>query len=285
MVVRDFGQTNANCPPSKHSTGSCTGFEVSSIQRIFRRVLTQLGQTEMNRLDDLLKTTEIVQRQSALQDLKEVPKKPSLTHLDLLLDHLEWLQVLTIGGEALRQIPAALVRHFAAAAKVLRVNELRVVQPAKRYTLLICLLYRMQLRTRDDVVDMFVKRMMKIHNRARERLLQIQARQRETAEHLISTLAGMLEVVGTDGSADERIHRIEHIVAEGGGLDSLREGCEAVQAWSNNNYFPLLARPYQRHRHLLFRLARTLQLVSTTQDQSLLTALQFVIAHQDRRAE
>jgi hypothetical protein len=32
-------------------------------------------------------------------------------------------------------------------------------------------------------------------------------------------------------------------------------------------------------------LARTLQLVSTTQDQSLLTALQFVIAHQDRRAE
>ena len=170
----------------------------------------------MHRLDDLLKTTEIVRRQSAFQDLKEVPKKPSLTHLDLLLDHLEWLQGLTIRGEALRQIPAALVRHFAAEAKVLHVNELRVVQPAKRYTLLICLLYR-QLRPRDDVVDMFVKRMMKIHNRARERLLQIQARQRETAEHLISTLAGMLEVVGTDGSADERIHRIEHIVA--GDLD------------------------------------------------------------------
>jgi hypothetical protein len=38
----------------------------------------------------------------------------------------------------------------------------------KRYTLLLCLIRRMRVRTRDDAAEMFVKRMGKIHRQARE---------------------------------------------------------------------------------------------------------------------
>ena len=90
---------------------------------------------------------------------------------------------------------------------------------------------------------MFIKRLLKIHNQARQRLLEIQARQRETTEHLVSTLAGVLEVVGGQEPAEAKMRRIEGLVSERGGLETLRANCEAVQTWSNNNYFPLLARP------------------------------------------
>jgi hypothetical protein len=75
------------------------------------------------------------------------------------------------------------------------------------------------------------------------------------------------------------------VFAERGGIDRLQEDCEAVQAWSNNNYLPLLGPPYKRHRYLLFRLIDALQFVSTTHERALLDALAIARANQNRRAE
>ncbi|HKF23978.1 MAG TPA: Tn3 family transposase, partial [Candidatus Angelobacter sp.] len=90
-------------------------------RRIFRRVVGRLTPSEIQHLDALLKTREIVQRQSDFQELKESPKRPSLTPLERLLDHLDWLEGLEIGEGALRDLPPALVRHFASQAKALLV--------------------------------------------------------------------------------------------------------------------------------------------------------------------
>jgi hypothetical protein len=59
--------------------------------RLFARVMGQLSPAALERLDGLLATTEIGERHTAFQHLKDAPKQPSLTHLDRLLDHLEWL--------------------------------------------------------------------------------------------------------------------------------------------------------------------------------------------------
>jgi hypothetical protein len=48
----------------------------------------------------------------------------------------------------------------------------------KRYTLLLCLMHRMQGRTRADLVEMLLKRMATMHKPARATRLDIQARQR-----------------------------------------------------------------------------------------------------------
>lgn len=153
-------------------------------RRIFAQVLAKLSPHDIVRLEGLVKTTEVVQRHTSFQEIKESPKKPSLTHLDVLLDHLAWLESLGEVDGPLNGIPPALVQHCATEAKALHAGELREMQPPKKYTLLLCLIYRMRVRTRDDAAEMFVKRMDKIHNQARERLLEIQARQRGKTENL-----------------------------------------------------------------------------------------------------
>jgi hypothetical protein len=146
--------------------------------------MAKLSSQDLVRLEGLLKTTEVVQRNTSFQEIKESPKKPSLKHLDALLDHLAWLEALGEVDGLLSGIPPALVQHFATEAKALHAGELREVQAPKKYTLLLCLIYRMRVRTRDDAAEMFVKRMHKIHKQARERLLEIQARQRGKTTHL-----------------------------------------------------------------------------------------------------
>ena len=130
---------------------------------------------DVARLNGLLKTTEVVQRHTSFQEIEESPKEPSLTHLEAVLDHLAWLESLGDVHSPLSGIPPALLQHFATEAKALHAGELREVQAPKRYTLLLCLIHRMRVRTRDDAAEMFVKRMDKIHRQARERLLEIQA--------------------------------------------------------------------------------------------------------------
>jgi len=251
---------------------------------IFARVMARLSTEDRARLDGLIQTTEVVQRHTLFQEIKASPKKPSLTHLDELLRHLTWLDSLGEVDGPLSDLPPALLQHFATEAKALHAGELREVQPPKRYTLLLCLIHRMRIRTRDDAAEMFVKRMGRIHKQARERLLEIQSRQRDKTENMAVALAGVIEAVRTQEPAAEKIRLIESVFAERGGIDRLDADCVAVQAWSNNNYFPLLMPPYKRYRYLLFRLAGALQLVSTTQDRSLLNALAVVRANQETRA-
>ncbi len=254
-------------------------------RHVFSQAMRKLSPEDVARLDGLLKTTEVVQRHTSFQEIKEAPKKPSLTHLDAVLGHLTWLESLGDVDSPLSGIPPALLQHFATEAKALHAGELREVQAPKRYMLLLCLIHRMRVRTRDDAAEMFVKRMDKIHRQARERLLEIQARQREKTENLVAALAGVIGAVRSDDSSDSKVQRIDQVFAERGGIERLQEDCEAVRAWSNNNYLPLLGRPYKRYRYLLFRLIGALQFVSTTQERALLDALAIVRANQNRRAE
>lgn len=58
-------------------------------RRLFRRVEGRVTPVELQQCEALLQTRELELHHSAFQDLKEAPKKPSLTHLKRLLDHLD----------------------------------------------------------------------------------------------------------------------------------------------------------------------------------------------------
>nr|WP_244306153.1 hypothetical protein [Bacillus cereus] len=70
-----------------------------------------------------------------------------------------------------------------------------------------------------------------------------------------------------------------------GGIDSLQQDCLALSSYNGNNYLPLLEKFYNSHRKNLFRLISLLKLDSTTQDGSLIKALQFLLLNENRRVE
>ena len=60
---------------------------------------------------------------------------------------------------------------------------------------------------------------------------------------MVAALAGVIEAMRAEKSAPEKLQDIERVFTERGGMEQLQADCEAVQAWSNNNYFPLLTPP------------------------------------------
>ena len=177
------------------------------------------------------------------------------------------------------------IRNFAHQAKALDAGELKDFAPANRYTLLLCLIHRMRVRTRDDIAEMLLKRMATIHKRAKEELVEIQLEQRQRTEKLIGRLDEVAAIAASDLSDLQTGRRVRALLSADGGVEKLREECAAVRLWQGDNYLPLLWKHFIPLRYVLFRLVRAVEVRSTTQDQALLKALELVLAHERKRAD
>ncbi len=251
-------------------------------ERIFGTVLRRIPADHRESLQALLLTDKLGQRQSEYNELKKSAKRPTRKHLEMLVEHLEWLDSIAAEDDVLAGIPDAKIRHFAAQTMAYDVSELRECAEAKRYTLLVALIRRMQIRARDQLAEMFLRRVATIHKRAKEELEQIQFGQRGQIERLIGTLDGVLSIL--DGEPDNAVAgaQIREYLAPAGGIDRVRETCAQVQATSGNNYLPLVWKHFKSHRSILFRLVHVLDIRPTTQDRTLIDALALTKTYQDK---
>ena len=250
--------------------------------RVFGKVFHRITPQQLEALQALLVTDKLERRQSEYNELKKSAKRPTRKHLDMLVEHLEWLDSITAGDDVLAGLPDTKIRHFAAQAMAYDVSELRECAEAKRYTLLVALIRRMQIRARDQLAEMFLRRVATIHKRAKEELDQIQFGQRGQIERLIGTLDGVLAIL--DGEPDNAAAgaQIREYLAPAGGVHGVRETCAQVQATSGNNYLPLVWKHFKSHRSILFRLVHLLDIRATTQDRTLIDALNLIKTYQDK---
>jgi len=66
----------------------------------------------------------------------------------------------------LKEVRSAKIIHLAEEARALHASDLWDFTPPKRFALLICLLHQATVATRDEIVQVFLKRMSKLTTRA-----------------------------------------------------------------------------------------------------------------------
>ncbi len=250
-------------------------------QQLFSQVTSQLSEEYQQRLNDLLDSHS--NKRSDYNDLKKLPKKSSRNHLNDLLVHLTWLETLGEVQDLIKPLTASKIKHFAGEAKALNAGELKDITIPKRLTLLLCLIYTAQVQTRDSLVEMFLKQMKKIQNKAKDELELIRQKNQETTEKLVSVLTNVLEVFQEPLPDSQAVAQIQGIFQPQGGVESLLDECEAVNAYKGNNHFPLLWRFYKSHRSSFFRVINALKLASTTSDERLIKAVEFLLQNAHRR--
>ena len=253
--------------------------------RIFRRVAMLITEDSQLIFETLLDAETPLHR-SYFSLLKLVPASPTLSHLKVWQDRLSWLLQLGSMEPFVLDIPPALIRHFAAEARALDASELNDYIPAKRWTLLACLIKETQMSTRDDLIEMFLKRMSSIQVKAKEALQRVREEQQQTTEQLLAVLTDLVETAMEDCEQDDATagkHLREILVKQGGHVQLLQK-CQAVTATAGDQYQPFLWQFYTSHRKALFQLVRSLPIHAATQDQSLMNALDYVLTQENRRS-
>jgi TnpA family transposase len=251
---------------------------------LYSRLSQRLTAGQRKWLDQLLES-ELPTRRTLYHQIKRSAKKASRKHLDLVLDQLQWLEALPDSDVLLADVPATKLKHLADRAAVLDAGDMKDFRPTKRHTLILALIRQMRIGARDDIAEMFIRRIGAIHKSAKEELLVLQARQRELSEELVATLEQVLEILaeGLDDAHTGR--RVRDLLAPHGDLDKLQADCEAIRVWSGGNHLPLLWKPFKSWRAAMFQMAKVLHFRAATQDRNLLKALEVVMDNEHRKAE
>lgn len=252
--------------------------------RLFQLVSRGLTSEERTYLDGLLRA-ESEENHVTLSLLKAPPQKATLTHMQELQTKFDQLMSYGDAQRLLAKVPITKVKSFAAQAKAMDIAELRDIKRQKRRTLLLCLLYQAQIKTRDHLVEMFLKRMKTIKNKASKRLVELREENLKQTETLLQLLKEILQVSTETQETAQLGEQIQALLDGLGGPAHLLEQCETIRPYNSDNYRPLMWRFYARYRKIIFNLVRSLDIRSASQDDTLIRALHFVLAHQDHRGQ
>ena len=137
---------------------------------LYRRVCEAITAEGRDAIDRLLAESASESRKTRWNTLKQDARSPTLTHLRQLLGRQQWLarEHHPIAMNAL--LPEVKLRQFALEAKSLDAARMQEMVPEKRYTLAATLIEMQNARVLDDLAEMFIKRLLRIHRRGREAL-------------------------------------------------------------------------------------------------------------------
>ena len=195
---------------------------------------TQLSDEHLHRIDQLF-VTDPHTHESPWNRLRKDPGKPNLKHLRELLDHINWLASLQIATQAGTSIPDVKIKRFAAEAQTLDAARMQNMRSRKRYTLALCLLTTQYAQALDDLAEMVIKRLLKLHQQGKEALEAYRNSQQKRIDELIEVLRDVTVAYRGEGTDQERMVAID-TVFDGKSAEVLQD-CETHLAFVTNTYY------------------------------------------------
>lgn len=254
-------------------------------ERMYEQITGGLSDEQSQALDELLDVKED-ERLTDFNRIKQVVGKATLKQMNQWSQRLSWLCSIIDPKHFIADIAHTKVRQFAAEADALEVGDIKDIHDApKRYTLLLCLIHHAQVKTRDQLVTMFLKRMRRTHNKAKEKLKVLQEKHRQLEEQMMVAFSQVVRCAAGESSDGKLGRQVRNILSNHGGVETLAEQYQQVSAYYNNNYLPLLWKIHSSHRAAIFRLLHQLDIQTATQDDHLLDALRFLNRYQHARRD
>jgi len=214
--------------------------------------------------------------------IKQTPGKPLLTEMRRLEDRLRWLENLLDTDTILTGIPIARIQGFAEEARSLETSQLREIKPERRYVLLLCLLHQAKIYNRDHLVEIFLKRMRRVHKKSKEELDAIREQQRQIAERLVEMMLLIAQSATQDIDDETFGKQVHSILNDGGGAETIAATCQSLVTYHDDNTLPLLWKNYANHHQTVLRTIDQLDPHPTHDDeQELLLALNVLKQHPD----
>ena len=218
---------------------------------------------------------------SLWQRLKREPRQPTPKQLREHLAHARWLQSLNTARQTLDGVPETKLQRFADEARAADISRMNEMLEAKRVTLAVALIRVRTAQALDDLAEMFIRRMQKLHNNAKEALDEYRRQHQEQTDALVALLERIVTGWQASEQPTQRLQTIDALI--GPDADTIRERCEAHLAYAGNNYLPFLPRLFRSHRKTCLDVLAFLQPTSTSTDTTLEQAIRFVVQHRDTR--
>ncbi len=159
--------------------------------KVFTSVASRITVSQRARLTEVLRV-DPSNRRSEFDRLKAPAKAATIGKFKLRLAHLAELDALGPTEAWLDGVPPGKTSHFAGEAKVTDAADFNKIGEDKRFTLLASLIHVLRTSARDEVTEMFCKRMAVIHKKGRAQLEALREEHRVESERLLEVFGEVL---------------------------------------------------------------------------------------------
>ncbi|MEL6856595.1 MAG: DUF4158 domain-containing protein, partial [Cyanobacteria bacterium J06607_13] len=190
-------------------------------ESIYQAVCESLEGSEHSQLNQLFYCPEGAIT-TLWNQVKQEPGKPNLGELQLLVERLRWLQPLQVASSVLAGLSEVKRLSFVTEAQALEANQMKELPEPKRFTLTAALLQHRRSQTLDDIAEIFIKRMKRMHYKAKEALEDYRIESQQRTDELISTLRQMLIALSSEADAADRLAAMNEVIGDRTGMVQVR---------------------------------------------------------------
>ncbi len=205
--------------------------------------------------------------------LKQEARRPTTKNIREFIEHLHWLKSLNAGSNSLGQVPEVKLQRFSEEAKALNAAQMKEMNEHKRLTLAVALIQTQTAAAIDDLAEMFIRSVGRLHNHGHDALEAYHQAHREKTDRLIEILFRMVGVVNSPQQAEEQMDMMRNIL--GDDVEAIAEECEAYLGYAGNNYLPFLPKLYKSQRRNFFRCLEIFQPKSTAKPKACVVSCSF----------
>ena len=275
IVVEQCKKNHIELPTFKQLDRQVRHERATINQQLFDEVYASLSDQQIEQLDLLLKTTEDYQR-TGYHALKEPPKNPTISNFRELLKHHDWLVSFGDLYPHLKHIIPMKLKQFSQQARSLDASNLNDFASAKRYALLLSLIFDSKIRSKDALAITFRKTIMSMHKKSKDKLERLREFYRTRTQDLLMIFSNILGVMESEDEL-QSLQNVRNEVDVHGGVTKLKTDCDQSIALNSNNHLVFLVGFFPEKRSTLLRLLETLDLRSSTQETSLINAIRFIL--------
>jgi len=251
---------------------------------LYEKLNATLHPKQRQTLDKLLQVLE-GDTDTDFTRICEKPKKPTLTMMREWTIRLAWLRQIMDTSKLFDLINPTKVHQFAAKASKAETRDLLDMNPAKRYTLLVCLIHQRQVDTKDQLTDLFLKRMRRTRLNAEKKMVALQEFFRAIEEQMLGIFSQVLGYTIEKPQNNELGDSVRMLMETHGGAIYLLNQYQQIAAYHNKNFLPLLWKTFKGNRAAVLNLVELLDIRSGTEDDDLVEALGFILSYRSSRSK
>ncbi|TAM33193.1 MAG: Tn3 family transposase [Nevskiaceae bacterium] len=283
-MVEGFLQEGIELPPYSRVYAVAERAHSEVQGRVIREIAGRIPSNLRLTLLSLLKTGNAGSL-SQFNSLKLAGKGISRNQLNVLADHMQWLETFGDIDAIVEGINESKIRFFGGIAKHLDAGSMKDFNEPKRLACMVSLIHTMRVRTRDQLADMLTRRMGVIHGKASKELDEIKIRQSAKMQYIAVTLRGVVEIVHKESNDTVMGKAVRTYVGSDEESKALVRVCEEVESRSTTNHLPLIWDHFISSRAALYRIVEQLKFEATSDERSVLDALALIQKNQGLHRE
>lgn len=246
---------------------------------IYEEIQKRAGEEGLSLLDSLLEN-QPGKTVTFWNALREEPGKASLKELKNQLSRLHWIRSFRPLVNALQGVSYTKVRHLASEAKSLDASRLEDIREPKMVALGAALVNSALHHVIDDLCEMMIKKMAKIHSYGKVKLEEYLDDNRDNMDEILVRYKAIHDISNNDGDETKQLKAIKELIS---GRPDLIEYSENHMLYGSKNHFRFLSAFFKSSRSSFMDILDQIDLVSTSSDTSLEQAIRYARAFRHSR--